>query len=106
MGVSGASSRIRARLPAARGHPPDERVQREPHQHRRRGVTITSNLRLAQAPGNVPCRSRETGLTKLSVVNVSQVATIDKKSLLERVGTLPARLLADVEQGVRLVLGL
>lgn len=69
-------------------------------------VTITSNMRLAQAPGNVPCRTRDTGLKKTSVVNVSQVATIDKKHLLERVGTLPGRLLAEVEEGLRLVLGL
>lgn len=69
-------------------------------------VTITSNLRLAQAPGNVPIGKRDTGLAKSSVVNVSQVATIDKKRLLERVGTVPGRVLTQVEEGVRLVLGL
>ena len=69
-------------------------------------VTVTANTRLAQAPGNVPCPKRNTGLTKPSVVNVSQVATIDKKRLLERVGTLPGHVLADVEDGLRLVLGL
>ncbi len=69
-------------------------------------VTITSTMRLAQAPGNVSCGKRDTGLTKPSVVNVSQVATIDKKRLLERVGVLPGRVLADVEEGLRLVLGL
>jgi len=40
-------------------------------------VAITSNLALARAPGNVLCRRRDTGLSKDSVVNVSQVATID-----------------------------
>jgi mRNA interferase MazF len=69
-------------------------------------ATITSNVRLAQAPGNVLCGRRESGLAKQSVVNVSQVATIDKKRLLEKVGVLPARLLAEIEEGVRLVLGL
>jgi mRNA interferase MazF len=69
-------------------------------------AAMTSNVRLAQAPGNVLCGRRESGLSKPSVVNVSQVATIDKERLLERVGRLPARLLADVEEGVRLVLGL
>jgi mRNA interferase MazF len=69
-------------------------------------VAITSNTRLAQAPGNVLGRARDLGLSKPSVVNVSQVATIDKQRLLERVGRLPSRLLADVENGVRLVLGL
>jgi mRNA interferase MazF len=69
-------------------------------------VTLTSNTRLAQAPGNVLCSKRDTGLTKSSVVNVSQVATMDKRRLLERVGFLPARTLKEVENGVRLVLGL
>lgn len=69
-------------------------------------VTLTSNTRLARSPGNVMCRQHDTGLTKPSVVNVSQVATIDKRRLLERVGGLPPRLLAEVEDGLRLVLGL
>jgi mRNA interferase MazF len=69
-------------------------------------VTITSTLRLAQAPGNVSCRPRDSGLAKPSVINVSQVATIDKKRLQERVGVLPGRILTEVEAGVRLVLGL
>ena len=69
-------------------------------------ATLTSNSRLAQAPGNVLCRPKDTGLTKPSVVNVSQVATIDKKHLLEKVGSLSSRLLTEVEDGVRLVLGL
>ena len=69
-------------------------------------VAISSNLGLARAPGNVRCRKRETGLSKPSVVNASQVATIDKNRLLERIGALPGRLHAEVEDGVRLVLGL
>lgn len=69
-------------------------------------VALTSNPRLARAPGNVRCGKRETGLSKPSVVNASQVATVEKSRLLERVGTLPGRLLAEVEDGVRLVLAL
>jgi mRNA interferase MazF len=69
-------------------------------------VTLTSNLRLARAPGNVECRTGDTGLKKPSVVNVSQVATINKTSLIERVGTLASRKLVEVEEGLRLVLGL
>ena len=69
-------------------------------------VAITSNLELAAAPGNVLCRRRDTGLSKNSVVNVSQVATVDKRALLGRVGTLAGAKLALVEQGLRLVLGL
>ena len=69
-------------------------------------VAMTSQLHLAQAPGNVRFGKRTTGLSKPSVVNVSQVATIDKTRLLQRVGALPRRALAEVEEGVRLVLGL
>ena len=69
-------------------------------------VSLTSNLRLARAPGNLRCGKRETGLSKPSVINVSQMATVDKSRLLERVGELPGRSLAKVEDGVRLVLGL
>lgn len=69
-------------------------------------AAITSNLRLADAPGNVRCRPRETGLDKPSVINVSQIATVDKRSLQEQAGRLSGRLLARVEAGVRLVLGL
>nr|NIR44490.1 type II toxin-antitoxin system PemK/MazF family toxin [Gemmatimonadota bacterium]NIT66991.1 type II toxin-antitoxin system PemK/MazF family toxin [Gemmatimonadota bacterium]NIV23786.1 type II toxin-antitoxin system PemK/MazF family toxin [Gemmatimonadota bacterium]NIW75669.1 type II toxin-antitoxin system PemK/MazF family toxin [Gemmatimonadota bacterium]NIY35568.1 type II toxin-antitoxin system PemK/MazF family toxin [Gemmatimonadota bacterium] len=57
-------------------------------------------------PGNVRCGRRQTGLPKPSIVNVSQVATIDKQRLLNRAGTLDARALSRVEEGVRLVLGL
>jgi len=69
-------------------------------------LTLTSNTSLARAPGNVLCGKRETGLTKPSVANVSQVATIDKSRLLEKVGALPGRLLAEIEDGLRFVLGL
>jgi len=69
-------------------------------------VTLTSNQTLAAAPGNILCRPRHTGLPKPSVINVSQIATIDKIRLLEKVGTLPARQLMYVESGVRLVLQL
>jgi mRNA interferase MazF len=69
-------------------------------------VPLTSNLDRALAPGNVVCRPRETGLPKRSVANVSQIATVDKRRLSERAGTLPGRALQQVEDGVRLVLGL
>lgn len=69
-------------------------------------AVITSNLRLAAAPGNVLCLTRETGLPRDSVVNVSQLITVDKSLLTERVGLLPARTLRQVEAGLRLVLSL
>jgi mRNA interferase MazF len=69
-------------------------------------VVITSNLRLAEAPGNVLLPHKLTGLTKDSVANVSQVLTVDKGFLTEKVGSLPSFLFREVENGLRLVMGL
>jgi len=70
-------------------------------------VVITSNLRLADAPGNVrlPARARGLGLSKASVLNVSQIITLDKSFLTQRIGKLPPRLQTAVDDGIRLVLG-
>jgi mRNA interferase MazF len=69
-------------------------------------VSITSNLRIATAPGNVLLRATESGLPKDSVINVSQMITLDKQALDERVGHVTAATLTDVEDGIRLVLDL
>lgn len=69
-------------------------------------VVITSNLRLADAPGNVRLPARGTGLAKPSVANVSQIITLDKTFLTERIGRLGSRLLAEVDGGLRLVLSI
>lgn len=69
-------------------------------------VVITSNTRLALAPGNVFLPHKLTGLPKDSVANVSQVITIDKGFLTEKVSNVPANILEQVERGLRLVLRL
>lgn len=69
-------------------------------------AVITSNLALGDAPGNVRTGKSETGLSKPSVVNVSQVVTVDKALLTERVRPLPAAVMTRVDDGLRLVLGL
>jgi mRNA interferase MazF len=70
-------------------------------------AVITSNLRLGDAPGNVRLPTRAgVGLSKASVVNVSQLVTVDKSFLTQRVGRLTPRLQAAVDEGVRLVLSL
>jgi mRNA interferase MazF len=69
-------------------------------------VVLTSNLTLADAPGNVLLTTRETGLPKESVANVAQVVTLDKTVLTEPLRRVPAPVLHTIEQGVRLVLGL
>jgi len=67
---------------------------------------MTSNMRLADAPGNVCLTRRASGLPQESVVNVSQLITLEKERLTEKVGRLPAESLRDVEAGIRLVLAL
>jgi mRNA interferase MazF len=69
-------------------------------------AVITSNIRLTAAPGNVLLKPQDTGLSKDSVANVSQIITVDKTFLTEKVGMLPAHKLAEVEAGIRLVLAL
>ena len=69
-------------------------------------ASITSNLHLADAPGNVRVKPSESGLGKTSVVNVSQMLTLGRQFLTEKVGTLPAAAMNQVGEGLRLVLGL
>jgi len=70
------------------------------------GVGLTSNLRLVEAPGNVLLPKRSSGLSKDSVANVSQVVTVDRDVLTERVGKAPPAVMAAVDHGLRLVLDL
>jgi mRNA interferase MazF len=70
------------------------------------GVVITSNLKLAQAPGNVLLPRKLTGLSKDSVANISQVITIDKNFLTECIGFLSPKHFKKIEDGLRLVLSL
>lgn len=67
-------------------------------------VIITSNLELANAPGNVLLPRDATGLSRDSVANVSQIFTVDKVFLTERVGLLPVSLQEEVDEGLRTVL--
>lgn len=69
-------------------------------------LVITSNVKLAQAPGNVLLPSKITGLSKDSVANISQIITVDKSFLTERVGKIPSHLFEQIENGIKLVLGL
>lgn len=69
-------------------------------------AAVTSNVRLAEAPGNVRLAPRSCGLTRESVVNVSQLLTIDRSMLAEPAGILTSSHLREVDEGLRLVLGL
>jgi len=64
---------------------------------------ITSNLRHAQAPGNVALRRGDGHLPKASVVNVSQVTTVDKTDLVERIGKLPPATVDLIRSGLQLL---
>jgi mRNA interferase MazF len=69
-------------------------------------AVITSNIKLAQAPGNLPLPANNSGLNKDSVINVSQLITVDKVLLTEKIGRLTAQQMHQLEEGLRLVLAL
>jgi mRNA interferase MazF len=69
-------------------------------------AAVTSNLRLGGAPGNVVLDAGTGGLPGDSVVNVSQLITVDRSIVSDRIGRLPGRVVASVDAGLRLVLGL
>ena len=99
-------------LPLARGSEPAGRRPAIVLQHDRFNrtnlatavvVAITSQLKYAGLPGNVRLRRGEAGLPRPSVVNVTQIATVDRALLGARLGTLSSARLAEVWTGVRLV---
>jgi len=67
---------------------------------------ITSNLALADAPGNVRLSARQSKLPRDSVVNVSQIMTLDRSLLTDHVGHVPPQRMAEIDDGLRLVLAL
>jgi mRNA interferase MazF len=67
-------------------------------------VAITSNVPLAEAPGNVFLPHTVSGLPRDSVANVSQILTLDKGFLTERLGALPNGLQEAVDEGLRMIL--
>lgn len=68
-------------------------------------VPLTSNQRLATAPGNVALTAASTGLPKDSVANVSQIVSIDRTILTERVGRVSKSQLGRIFAGIDLVFG-
>jgi mRNA interferase MazF len=104
-----------ASIPASAGSGPGFRrpvlvIQSNPFNDSRIGTVvvafITSNLKLADAPGNVRIGKAESGLSKVSVVNVSQVITLDRALITARVKRLPGKVMERVGVGLGLVLGL
>lgn len=79
-------------------------IQNDTYNHSAINTTIvcalTSNMRRAQVPGNVMLREGEGGLPRPSVVLVTQVFTVDKRDLLERLGALSANRVRQILQGL------
>jgi mRNA interferase MazF len=65
---------------------------------------LTSNLRLAAAPGNILLEPGEAHLPKQSVVNVSQIFTVDRSQLGDIIGTLSPRRVRQILDGIQLVI--
>ena len=70
------------------------------------GVVLTSNTRLLDAPGNALVSAKASGLPKDSVANVTQVVTLDKDYLTDRVGRISPKLMAYIDAGLKLAMDL
>lgn len=69
-------------------------------------LAVTSNMKLASAPGNVSLAKSKSGLSKDSVANVSQISTISRETLTEPIGKLDRLTMQQIDEGIMLVLGL
>jgi mRNA interferase MazF len=69
-------------------------------------IPLTTNLFLENAPGNILIEKEESGLSKDSVIVVSQIYAIDRNRLIEHVGSIPKRILTQVKYGIKMVLGI
>ena len=65
---------------------------------------LTSNLKRAQAPGNVTLHLGEANLNKKSVVNISQIITVDKTDLSEKIGSLSSEKTKEIVEGIKLLI--
>jgi mRNA interferase MazF len=69
-------------------------------------AVVTTNAQLASLPGNVLIPADAAGLDQDSVVNVTQVATVDRAALDQQIGALPDWLMAQVDTGLGRALAL
>ncbi len=65
--------------------------------------SLTSNIKRSKAPGNVTLRKGEANLPKKSVVNITQIFTVNKSDLSEKIGTLSKKRITQILDGVRLL---
>ena len=69
-------------------------------------LAITSTLKFGELPGNVVLKKGEANLPRRCVVNVTQIKSVDKRSIKEKIGTLPRERLKEIQNGLKLVLSL
>ncbi len=69
-------------------------------------LAITSTMRFGDLPGNVTLQKGEANIPKRCVINVSQIKSVDKNSIREKIGTLTKEKMAAVTEGIKLVLDL
>ena len=67
-------------------------------------LAITSTVKYGELPGNVTLRKGEANMPKRCVINVSQIKSVDKKRIKEKIGTVSKEKMAAVEEGIRLIL--
>jgi len=66
--------------------------------------SLTSNLQRAHSPGNVMLNKGEANLTKQSVINITQIFTVDKKDLVEKIGSISSERMTQVLEGIELLI--
>lgn len=69
-------------------------------------VPFSTNLSLSEAPGNVLLEKEETGLSKDSVLVSSLIASVDRSRLVESISNIDRRVFGEVEEGIRILLGM
>jgi mRNA interferase MazF len=67
-------------------------------------LAITSTMKFGELPGNVVLRKGEANMPKRCVINVTQIKSVDKKSITEKIGSLSKNRMGEVEAGMRLVM--
>jgi mRNA interferase MazF len=67
-------------------------------------LAITSNLKFGELPGNVLLRKGEANMPKKSVINVTQIKSVDRASIQSHIGSLSSRRMEEVDAGIKLIL--
>ena len=69
-------------------------------------LAITSTMKFGELPGNVVLRKGEANIPKKCVINVTQIKSVDKKSIKEKIGTLSNKRMDEVQEGLKLVMNI